>query len=173
MPRILPFIGTASVQFHTIIVSRFMQNGNILDYFKWNPGADRQCLVIQTAEAVHWLHGHMNLVHGDIKGENVLVNDEGDAMLADFGLATLIEHEASSVTTVSSIRRMNTLPFAAPELLFSPEDRDGGYEESDEGYRARPRSKTWQSDVYAFGMLILQASHPPRLPLVQACLLTD
>ncbi|EJD49161.1 kinase-like protein [Auricularia subglabra TFB-10046 SS5] len=153
MRRILPFIDTASVQFHTIIVSEFMENGNLLHYIRQKPDADRQGLLIQVAEAVHWLHACKNLVHGDLKCENVLVNDAGDAMLADFGLATLVDQEASSVTTITAIRQLNTLRFAAPELLFGSDDDD---EPSNTGVRRR--SKTCQSDVYAFGMLVLQVN---------------
>lgn len=152
MPRILPFIGTATVNFHTIIVAEYMRNGNLLEYFRANPDADRQRLIIHVAEAVQWLHDSKNLVHGDLKCENVLVDDVGDALLADFGLATLIEQEASSVTTISAIRNMNTLPFAAPELLFGSElnpDQSGSV--------PRLRSKSRQSDIYAFGMLMVQA----------------
>lgn len=76
-------------------------------------------------------------------------------MLADFGLATLVEQETFSVTTVTAIRQMNTLRFAAPELIFGQdEDED---ESSENVAPNRPRSKTCQSDVYAVGMLILQA----------------
>ncbi|EJD36315.1 kinase-like protein [Auricularia subglabra TFB-10046 SS5] len=149
---ILPFLGTASAQFHMIIASKFMRNGNLLDYLKAAPGADPQHLV---AETVHWLHVSHNLVHGDLKCENVLVNDAGDALLADFGLATLVEQESSALTTITAIRQMNTLPFAAPELLFG-DDPDAAASNG-EATGARPRSKTCRSDVYAFGMMTLQA----------------
>lgn len=68
MRRILPFIGTAFVGFHPVIVTEFMKNGNMMQYFQWNrPTADRQRLLIQVAEAVYWLHDFKNLVHGDLK----------------------------------------------------------------------------------------------------------
>lgn len=51
---------------------------------------------------------------------------------------------------------MNTLQFAAPELLMEQSDP-----------LTRPRSKTFESDVYAFGMLFLEAvtEAPPWKPL--------
>lgn len=117
MRRILPFIGTAFVGFHPVIVTEFMKNGNMMQYFQWNrPTADRQRLLIQVAEAVYWLHDFKNLVHGDLKCENVLINDDENAVLADFGLSTLIEPESSSVTTSTDIRNLYTIRFAAPEL---------------------------------------------------------
>ncbi|EJD49199.1 kinase-like protein, partial [Auricularia subglabra TFB-10046 SS5] len=132
------------------IVAPFMVNGNLLQYIKQRPDADRQGLLIQVSEAVHWLHACKDMVHGDLKCEKVLVNDEGNALLADFGLSTFVEKEASSVTTMTAIRNMNTLRFAAPELLL-------GFDDDDESNNTtRPRSKTCPSEVYAFGMLVLQ-----------------
>lgn len=81
----------------------------------------------------------------------MLVDDNGNARLADFGLTTTVDKAENDPTTVTAIRQQNTLRFAAPELLTEGED----------GTSSAPtklRSKTVQSDVYAFGMLILQAS---------------
>ncbi|EJD38664.1 WD40 repeat-like protein [Auricularia subglabra TFB-10046 SS5] len=145
-PRILEFLGTASVGGQTALVSLYMKNGNLLEYVRHNPHCDKKNLLVQVAEAVTYLHSDVGLVHGDLKCQNVLVSDQGNALLADFGLSTFVEKSKSAATTMTAIRDMNTVQFAAPELLLGPDDRS-----------VRPRSKTRESDVYAFGMLILEA----------------
>lgn len=60
--------------------------------------------------AVEYCHTH-NLVHRDIKIENVLIDDEDRAILIDFGLANFFEKESLLGTFCGS------LYFAAPELL--------------------------------------------------------
>ncbi|EJD49206.1 kinase-like protein, partial [Auricularia subglabra TFB-10046 SS5] len=76
---------------------------------------------------------------------NVLVTDSGDAALADFGLSTFVEKSESAATTMTAIRNMHTVQFAAPELLLGTDDP-----------AVKPRSKTRESDIYAFGMLIVE-----------------
>ncbi|EJD40289.1 kinase-like protein, partial [Auricularia subglabra TFB-10046 SS5] len=102
--------------------------------------------VLQVAEAVNYLHTVLGLVHGDLKCANVLISDSLDALLGDFGLSTFVEKSESDPTTATGIRDMHTARFAAPELLLGTDDPT-----------MRPRSKTRESDVYAFGMLILEA----------------
>lgn len=142
-PHILPFLGTANVGGRTAIVSTFMDNGNLKQYLKIHHGFSRKKLIVQVAEAVNFLHWTAGLVHGDIKCENVLISSSGDALLADFGLSTFAEKSQAATATMTAIRQMNTLQFAAPELLLG----DG----------PSIPSKNRESDVYAFGMLVLEA----------------
>lgn len=86
------------------------------------------------------------------------MSDDGQAVLADFGLSTAIDKAACDITTTMDIRKRSTLPFCAPELLLDQA------EEVDEAGQARCRSKTTATDIYAFGMLILQVSQQLLLP---------
>ncbi|EJD47448.1 kinase-like protein, partial [Auricularia subglabra TFB-10046 SS5] len=95
-----------------------------------------------------YLHTFPRVVHGDLKCENVLVSEDGKALLTDFGLSTTIDKLVSDTTTRTEIRHWNTLRFAAPELLFDAARSTSG----------RLRSKTPETDVYAFGMLAVQVS---------------
>ncbi|EJD47429.1 kinase-like protein [Auricularia subglabra TFB-10046 SS5] len=154
--RIVPFLGTAEVANAVIIVTPFMKNGNLLAFLLEHPSSTRTLRpqLVQVADAVNYLHTEAELVHGDLKCENVLVSDDGRALLADFGLSTLVEKADADETTRSGFRAWGTLPFAAPELLLDQATSNSG----------RRRSKTPASDVYAFGMLMLQvgSSLTPR-----------
>lgn len=149
--KILPFCGAAEFDMHTILISPYMHNGNLLKYLSDRPDMDCRLLLLEVATAVAFLHAN-NRVHGDIKSENVLVSNDGHAMLADFGLSTFIEKTASDMRTLTGLRMQMTLRFAAPELVFAPE-----VETLEDGSRAAPHGKTTATDVYAFAMTIIQA----------------
>lgn len=148
-PYILPYAGTAVFEFHKIIISPYMKNGNLLEYLATNV-VDRGTLLYQVAEAVNFLHTDHKIIHGDLKCENVLVSDEGTALLADFGLSTFMERTEMSTRTATALRQLMTLQFAAPELVFGTEIADGVNTK-------RPARRTAKTDVYAFGMMIVQA----------------
>ncbi|CAE6455882.1 unnamed protein product [Rhizoctonia solani] len=117
------------------MVSEWMENGNLHEYLRKNPNADRLELSVQIASGLAYVH-NCNMVHGDIKALNVLVSSDGVAKLTDFGLSTMFELSiASSAATTS---QAGSVRWMAPELLL---------EES-------PKSKP--SDVYALGMTILE-----------------
>ncbi|EJD39446.1 kinase-like protein, partial [Auricularia subglabra TFB-10046 SS5] len=132
------------------LISPFMRNGNLIQYLRLFPDMDRRPLLQQVATAVEFLHSSCSMIHGDIKCENILISDNGTAMLADFGLSTFIDVDTTSRTLTGS-RRMMSIRFAAPELVI-PGETGNGTEETD-----RPPRKTPATDVYAFGMTIIQA----------------
>ncbi|EJD38655.1 kinase-like protein, partial [Auricularia subglabra TFB-10046 SS5] len=144
-PHVLPLIGTVDIGPQKGLVSVYMRNGSLLKYLKSHHDCDKKKLVIQVAKAVDYLHTGAGFVHGDLKCANVLVSDSGNALLGDFGLSTLVEKSESDLTTMTSIRCMHTARFAAPELLLGADNP-----------AVKPRSKTRESDVYAFGMLVLE-----------------
>lgn len=81
---------------------------------------------------LEYLH-KCGVVHGDIKGRNILVSSSIKGIVTDFGLAKLVDTQ-----TASSQRGLGTIQWQSPEMLL------GG-----------PR--TLESDVYAFGMTVYEA----------------
>jgi len=70
------------------LVSPYYANGTLNKYCARNPGGELN-LLKQIADALKYLHS-LDIVHGDIKGDNILVNDSGQALLSDFSISRII-----------------------------------------------------------------------------------
>ncbi|KAF8215606.1 kinase-like domain-containing protein, partial [Mycena galopus ATCC 62051] len=89
-PFILPFIGIDSETFASSLcmVSPWMENGTVLKYLNDHGRANVDKLLLQIARGLQYLHSR-NIVHGDLRGANILITHEWNACLADFGLTSL------------------------------------------------------------------------------------
>lgn len=151
-PRILRFLGRCRFGFRQSgIVSPYMRNGNMMEFIRKYPGRNRLPWLLHVAEGMKFLHEN-NFVHGDIKGTNVLINESGCALLADFGLSTFVER--SQQATITYIRRKYAVAFAAPELVYGNASEVHGI--MPETSADEPRSKTTFSDCFAFGRLVYE-----------------
>ncbi|KAG9008082.1 hypothetical protein FRB94_013739 [Tulasnella sp. JGI-2019a] len=144
-PNITPLLGYRSGE-EPLLISPYYENGNLGQYLIAHPDAPRLKLIVGAANGLLYLHTlNPVVVHGDIKPDNVLVNDVREAALCDFGLARVIEGLRTGLTT--SGQGQGGKGYIAPELL-----------DYDEG-----EGKTKESDVFAFGGLILHtmSGFPP------------
>ncbi|GLB43187.1 putative peptidyl-serine phosphorylation [Lyophyllum shimeji] len=74
------------------LVSELMKNGSLPEYLAAHPGANKLALLSKVADAVAHLHSLPTpVLHGDIRGHNVLVDDEGEPRLIDFGFALVMD----------------------------------------------------------------------------------
>ncbi|CAE6475580.1 unnamed protein product [Rhizoctonia solani] len=88
-PNILEFLGLAVFQNQLVMVSPWMHCGNVVEFAKQR-GVNRCSLCLQLSSAVAYMHS-MRVVHGDIKGANTLVSEDGVVKLTDFGLTIVQE----------------------------------------------------------------------------------
>ncbi|WOH13112.1 hypothetical protein DCAR_0832621 [Daucus carota subsp. sativus] len=126
-----------------MLVYEFVSNGTLdqwlhgdmshQGYLTWEA---RMKVVLGTAKALAYLHEAIEpkIVHRDIKSGNILLDDDFNAKISDFGLAKLLGAGESHITT----RVMGTYGYVAPEYANS-----GLLNE--------------KSDVYSFGVVLLEA----------------
>jgi len=129
---------------------------------------ERLALLGDAAASLQYLHSQ-SVVHGDLSGSNVLIDGNGRACISDFGLSVLLT-ELGESTYTESRHVGGALRWIAPELLDNevPEDEE----------HPLHLFPTPQSDVYSFGMVILQVltgrvpyHYYPRDSVVQSAIL--
>ncbi|KAJ7720278.1 hypothetical protein DFH07DRAFT_307868 [Mycena maculata] len=104
---VIPFIGVYSDEdesdpLRISMVCPWMQNGTVLAYLPASEATSAEVFLYEIAEGLQYLHSQL-VVHGDLRGENILVDDDGHARLADFGLASY-----ANATVKSSARAGST-----------------------------------------------------------------
>ncbi|HMA12822.1 MAG TPA: serine/threonine-protein kinase, partial [Steroidobacteraceae bacterium] len=78
--------------------------------------AARIAVFLQVLDAVSFAHAR-NVIHRDLKPSNILVTDQGEARLLDFGVARLLQAETQAPSLTRSFGRALTPEYASPELL--------------------------------------------------------
>jgi serine/threonine protein kinase len=142
-PNIVPFLGVMSAHGPLpALVLPFYGNGHVMQYLENNPSTDILHLLEGIASALNYMHSLTPpIVHGDIKGANILVNEDGHACLTDIGTSTIPYPPDWSVANREGARWM------APEVM----DPGPDYEFDPDVYPV-----TLESDVYSFGMTALE-----------------
>ncbi|KAF9063268.1 kinase-like domain-containing protein [Rhodocollybia butyracea] len=143
-PNILPFFGVNTTLFGFCLVSPWMSNGDIVTYLKNHPDHGRRSVIMEIADGLNYLHSlKPPVVHGDVRGANILMNDDGHCCLADFGLA--IASESTGLLTTTGHGTRGAIRWMAPELIHTGEQAKKPLSRDQ-----RPR------DVYAFACTVVE-----------------
>jgi eukaryotic-like serine/threonine-protein kinase len=113
-------------------------------------------LFLQVLDAVQYAHGHQ-VIHRDIKPSNILVTDEGQVRLLDFGVAKLLGDEADQTGLTRQYGRALTPQYASPEVI-----------------RGDPIGAA--TDVYSLGVVLyelLAGTRPYRLRTAASAMLLE
>ncbi|XP_022731364.1 L-type lectin-domain containing receptor kinase IX.2-like [Durio zibethinus] len=121
---------------HLLLVYEYMPNGSLDRYIgkcslDWET---RFKILTGLASALLYLHEDSGnpVVHRDVKPNNIMLDEDFNAHLGDFGLARLLQNDASVTTMLAG-----TPGYLAPEVGFTGKS-------------------TPESDVYSFGMVVIE-----------------
>lgn len=105
---------------------------NLKKKIKKLTNSERIRAIVDISSAMKEVHS-VGIIHRDLKLENILLDEENNVKLSDFGLCTLMTVENESKTRT---QMTGTLKYMAPELLNESTDYDE------------------KVDVYAFGVVV-------------------
>ncbi|KDR73275.1 hypothetical protein GALMADRAFT_72592 [Galerina marginata CBS 339.88] len=134
------------------MVMQWYENGSAAEYLaKKNPNADRLQLILDVARGLAYLHTHKPpIVHADLKGNNVLITDEGRAVLSDFGLSQVVEDLGRPTGYTLSNPDFGPIRWQPPEFLENDEEP------------AMPTSDVWSFGCTAYELLTSRIPYEHR-----------
>ncbi|GJN25612.1 hypothetical protein PR202_gb13460 [Eleusine coracana subsp. coracana] len=143
--NIVPLTGWCYESGKLLLLYQYMPNGSLdqhlfhkdrHQHFPTLQWEKRYSVIRDVAAGLHYAHHEYERVvlHRDIKASNILLDDAFRGRLGDFGLARVVGFNKNSITDMGIA---GTWGFIAPEYAVS--------------HRA-----TRQTDVYAFGVLVLE-----------------
>nr|POF15824.1 g-type lectin s-receptor-like serine/threonine-protein kinase sd2-5 [Quercus suber] len=138
--NLVKLIGFCAEKSHRLLVYEYMSNGSLDKWvFHKNPEMlldwqHRRKIILDTARGLTYLHEEcrQKIVHLDIKPHNILLDENFNAKVSDFGLSKLVDRDQSQVVTTMR----GTPGYMAPEWLNSV--------------------ITEKVDVYSFGVVLLE-----------------
>ena len=148
-----------TVEEKAILVFECMENGNLYDYLKSNKRFDLAIckrFFDQIVDGVDYLHNELHIAHRDLNPKNLLLDDNFNIKICDFGCCKMINQESNdncdnidesktetqeSSLTVCHSTRLGTPGYIAPEI---------GYKKQ---YLANEEEKLL-CDVFSLGIIL-------------------
>jgi serine/threonine protein kinase len=150
-PHILPVFDYGQVDGYSYIVMPFLQNGTLAELLQ----ARRRSLteihqiITQVGGALGYAHAR-GMIHRDVKPSNVLIDEQGNCLLTDFGLARMVEASSEMLTSAGAI--MGTPAYMSPE--------------QGKGDTLDGRSDLYSLGVIFYEMLTGQVPYRDKLPMM-------
>ncbi|KAE8697381.1 Somatic embryoproteinsis receptor kinase 1 [Hibiscus syriacus] len=140
--NLLRLIGFCTTPTERLLVYPFMENLSVAYRLReLKPGEPvldwptRKKIALGAARGLEYLHEHCNpkIIHRDVKAANVLLDEDFEAVVGDFGLAKLVDVRRTNVTT--QVR--GTMGHIAPEYLSTGKSSE-------------------RTDVFGYGIMLLE-----------------
>lgn len=134
-PNIVHVYTVGDYKQQPFIVMEYVKGKTLKDYLREHGALEPQTVIhimTQLAEGVLYAHQN-NIIHRDLKSQNIMITDEQVVKITDFGIA-LSSNEAD-ITQTNTI--MGSVHYLAPEL-------------------ARGNLATERSDIYALGIILYE-----------------
>ncbi|KAJ4836705.1 hypothetical protein Tsubulata_049553, partial [Turnera subulata] len=140
--NITPLIGVCIEDDHLVLVHDFLSKGSLEESLHGQHGKAplpwkvRFDVALAIAEALNYLHNDCcwPVIHRDVKSSNILLSDELQPQLLDFGLAVWGPADSNYITTDEIV---GTFGYIAPEYFMHGRVSD-------------------KLDVYSFGIVLLE-----------------
>lgn len=134
-PHILPVFDYGEADGYTFIAMPFVETGMLSDLLvgKPLPLEKIRTVTTQVGDALDYAHSR-GIVHRDIKPSNILIDQRGNCLLADFGIAKMVEGTAQFTQTGGIV---GTPAYMSPE----------------QGLGTKPDGR---SDIYSFGVILYE-----------------
>ncbi|GAA0140012.1 transmembrane signal receptor [Lithospermum erythrorhizon] len=125
-----------------LLVYPYMANGSVASCLRERPPGEaplewstRKLIALGSARGLSYLHDHCDpkIIHRDVKAANILLDEEFEAVVGDFGLAKLMDYKDTHVTT--AVR--GTIGHIAPEYLSTGKSSE-------------------KTDVFGYGIMLLE-----------------
>ncbi|KDQ61848.1 hypothetical protein JAAARDRAFT_190572 [Jaapia argillacea MUCL 33604] len=135
------FLGVATIGRRPAIIMKWYENGNTTQYLHLNPHASARRYALDIVKGIKSLHTHNSpITHGDLKATNIVVDDDGNILLADLGSARIVNDTAVTAANVGGSCR-----FMAPEMFPTIVDDD-----------TQSPQPTLASDIWSLGCTIAE-----------------
>ncbi len=160
-PHILPIYDYGEYEGYHYIAMQLVRDGSLAQLLQGKPLQLEQIgfIIAQVSAALDYAHAH-DVIHRDVKPDNILISRQSGCLLTDFGIAKLLESTVHLTQTGASI---GTPIYMSPEQIRGDEDVDG-------------RSDTYSLGVVLYEMatgrppfqgpssLVIQTKHLKELP---------
>lgn len=149
-PHILPVYAYGEHERYHYIAMQLVREGSLANLLTGRPLLLKQMghIINQVGSALDYAHLE-NVIHRDVKPDNILISRHSGCLLTDFGIAKLLETTARHTQTGISF---GTPSYMSPEQISADENLDG------------------RSDIYSLGVLLYEMAtgHLPFEGTVQA-----